>query len=127
MVSLDSPKRGIGAGGGTSEGVCVLERCCGVCGRGHGSARHRAVVENVRRGVCEERVVALRANLRAERIADMRRGLSVVNFRIRSTRNSDACMYVLTCNSQRTQPRLSSCLALFALPDAFLVKASRYA
>lgn len=81
MVSLDSPRRGIGAGGGISEGVCVLERCCGVCGRGHGSARHRAVVENVRRGRCEERV-ALRADLRAERIADIRRGLSIVNFGI---------------------------------------------
>jgi len=118
MVSLDSPKRGIGAGGGTSGGVCVLERCCGVCGRGHGSARHRAVVENVRRGICEERVVALRANLRAERIlADMRRGLSIVNFGIRSTRNSDVvCMYLQL---------LDPCLALFCIvgADAFLVKA----
>lgn len=73
MVSLDSPGRGMGVGGGISEGVRVLERCCGVCGRGHGSARHRGVVENVRRGRRRERVTS-RSNLRVERTVDIFRG-----------------------------------------------------
>jgi hypothetical protein len=62
----------MGVGGGISDGVSVLERCCGVCGRGHGSADHRDVVESVRRG----QRIASRANIREERNIDILRSLT---------------------------------------------------